>query len=156
MKRYLPLFLASKGLNVRIETNGSCSLYDEEEIQHYAGNIPIDLYYVLDIKSISSGMSDKNVFKENFSKMKSGDEIKFVVGNKEDIEYAFKVIEDYKAVISSKNVIINFSPIFHMIEPKEIVDVLKDRNQYFVEHNLNARLSLQIHKYIWPPEARGV
>lgn len=156
-KRYLPLYLSSKGFNVRIETNGSCPLYDEEEISEFIDDEKLlVLHYTLDVKSPSSGMKDYNIFEENFTRLRAEDEIKFVVGTEEDIHYSMKIIHQYKQLFSENNIILNFSPVFNQIEPSKIVEILKEQNEYFQKHNLKVRLSLQIHKYIWPPEARGV
>lgn len=153
-KRYIPIYLASKGFNIRIETNGSCEIYENDEISIFSkqGSLPIN--YVLDIKCPSSGMSYYNIFERNFKKLGEGDEIKFVVSNEEDINYALEVINDYKDILSE--VTINFSPVFQVIESKEIAQMLIKNNKYFNENNLKTRISLQIHKYMWPPETRGV
>lgn len=156
-KRYLPLYLADKGFKVRIETNGSCPVYNKTEIMNFTGDNKIpDLYYVLDIKSPGSGMSSFNIFEDNFRNLRKGDELKFVVGDNNDIDYALKVIENHKSLLAKGEVIINFSPVFNKIEAEEIVEMLKKNYGYFIENNLKVRLSLQIHKFIWPPEKRGV
>lgn len=156
-KRYLPIYLSTKGFNVRIETNGSCHLYTQEEVLSFTGVTKLNsLNYTLDIKSPSSGMKDKNIFLDNFKRLKSKDEIKFVVGTDEDISYAMDTIKSYRNILSQNGVIINFSPIFNKIDPVKIVEFLKQESKYFHKNNLKVRLSLQIHKYIWPPEERGV
>ncbi|GIM27680.1 7-carboxy-7-deazaguanine synthase [Clostridium polyendosporum] len=166
-KRYIPLYLAIKGFKVRIETNGSCPVYSDEEIAAFLGenskvsnnklnleNLPI--FYALDIKCPGSGMAHKNLFEENFKLLRSGDEIKFVVGGEEDINYALETIEQYKDVFSSKEVVIDFSPVFGKIDPKKLVEMLVEKDSYFTDNNIKVRLSLQIHKFIWNPETRGV
>ncbi|EYE87851.1 radical SAM protein [Fervidicella metallireducens AeB] len=156
-KRYLPLYLADKGFKVRIETNGSCPVYNKTEIINFTGDNKIpNLFYVLDIKSPSSGMSRFNIFEDNLRKLRKGDELKFVVGDSNDIDYALKVIEKYKNLLANGEVIINFSPVFNRIEAGEIVEMLKRHYSYFIQNGLKVRLSLQIHKFIWPPEKRGV
>jgi len=156
-KRYLPLYIASKGFNVRIETNGSCPVYVKNEIQEYSGNVsPLKLNYALDIKCPDSGMVDYNIYDENFKDLGPGDEIKFIVGSKRDLKYGLDTIYKHSEVFSSTGVIINFLPVFGKLHPAVIVNMLKENDEYFEEHNLKVRLSLQIHKFIWPPKTRGV
>jgi 7-carboxy-7-deazaguanine synthase len=155
-KRYLPLYLATEGFDVRIETNGSCPVYSIEEIANFTDKKGLTIHYVLDVKCPGSCMHEQNIFKENFSKLHSGDEIKFVVANKEDIEYALDVIDKYKDIFSRNQVVINFSPVFNLIDAKDIVEMMVEKNSYFMAESLKVRLSMQIHKVIWPPEMRGV
>ncbi|MCX7920698.1 MAG: radical SAM protein [Clostridia bacterium] len=156
-KRYLPLYIASKGFRVRIETNGSFPVYSDVEIEEFTeGKENLVLNYALDIKCPGSYMSDSNVYRENFERLGIGDEIKFIVGSSEDIDFALKVMDDFRGVLASRNVVINFSPVFGKLAPSAIVDALKNANTYFEKNNLRVRMSLQIHKFIWPPEARGV
>lgn len=156
-KRYLPLYLASKGFRVRIETNGSCPVYSSEELECFlrGKRLPV-LYYALDIKCPGSGMSKYNLFEQNLEKLYEGDELKFVVSHRQDIDYAVKIIEKYKDILALNKVIINFSPVFGRIEPRELVEVLKEKHQYFSNYSLQVRLSLQIHKIIWPADTKGV
>jgi len=142
---------------VRIETNGSCPVYSSEELENFLkGERFSVLNYVLDIKCPGSGMSKYNLFEENLQKLGEGDEIKFVVGNKEDMDYALKIIGKYKDILSLNKVVIDFSPVFGRIEPGELVEVLKEKHQLFSNYELQVRLSLQIHKTIWPPDTKGV
>jgi 7-carboxy-7-deazaguanine synthase len=155
-KRYLPLYLASRGFDVRIETNGSCPVYSNEEFAAFTDGKALSLHYVLDVKCLGSGMDEHNIFEENFSMLHLGDEIKFVVASQEDIDYALAVLNKYKDIFSAKEVVINFSPVFQSIETKDIVKMLVEKNSYCMAAGLRVRLSLQIHKIIWPPEMRGV
>jgi 7-carboxy-7-deazaguanine synthase len=152
----LPLYLASKGFYVRIETNGSCPVYSKEEFSIFTDGENLKVHYVLDVKCPGSGMSLHNILEENFSKLHLGDEIKFVVSNQEDIEFALDVLDKYKNIFSAKEVVINFSPVFKSIDTKDIVEMLVKKNSYFTDQSLRVRLSLQIHKVIWPPDMRGV
>ncbi len=157
-KRYLPLYLASKGFKVRIETNGSCPLYSKTELNDFAvDNISfLTLNYALDVKCPDSGMSSYNIYNQNFELLCPEDEIKFIVGSRRDLKFAFETIKEYSNILSKTGVTINFSPVFGKLEASEIVNMLKENNAYFEKYGLNVRLSLQIHKFIWHPEARGV
>lgn len=96
----------------------------------------------MDWKSISSGMSDKMIG-ENLYDLREQDVLKFVVSSKEDMDAMVRVAAETKAQCF-------VSPIFGDIEPKDIV-------QYLLENHLNdIRFQLQIHKYVWSRDARGV
>lgn len=155
-KRILPLYLATKGFDVRIETNGSCPVYNKDEITTFANNQTLSLHYVLDIKCPKSGMSENNIFEENFTQLSLGDELKFVVADQGDIDYALTVLHKYSEILSRNEIVINFSPVFNSIDCKDIVQMLVEKNSYFIAEGLKVRLSLQIHKVIWNPETRGV
>lgn len=156
-KRYLPLYLLEQGYEVRIESNGSCPIYSQEELRKFVIKDGSNrLNYTLDVKAPSSNMSEHNIFVENFINLTTGDELKFVVANNEDLKYAKEIIDKYKDILAKKGVIINFSPVFEVIEAEEIVEFLKENNSYFIDNDLQTRLSLQLHKFIWNPEAKGV
>jgi len=127
--------LESKKYKVLIETGGALSIK----------NIPQNTHIILDLKCPSSNMQDKNLL-ENLDYIKSTDEIKFVIGDKNDYTWAKKVIKKYNLI---KKTSILISPVYDKIKPKKIVDwILKD--------NLNVRFQLQIHKNIWDAETKGV
>lgn len=134
--------LCRRGYEVNIETNGTMDVSKFNE-SRYRKKIII----TMDYKSISSGMNDQmdiNVFED----LKDHDVIKFVVGSEEDLEDAGSAL--YKMLEFESRPNIFFSPIFGKIEPKEIVDWLLKYNWNF------ARVQLQLHKYIWDPETKGV
>lgn len=129
--------LVSRGMQVNIETNGSV------EIEHTSYSSD-ELFYTVDYKCPSSGMSRK-MNPKAFVRLRFEDVLKFVVGSKEDMEDALRIINVYDPPCQ-----IFFSPVFGKIEPVAIVDFIK-------EHYLkNVRIQLQLHKFIWDPEERGV
>ena len=154
-KRYLPIFLAAHGYQVRIESNGSWPVYSQSEIEKFSQGCELELYYTLDVKCPSSEMAQFNYF-ANFAKLKNGDELKFVVSNQRDLDYALRVIDKHKESLNQEGIVINFSPAFSRIEPEEIVNFLQKNQAYFKENNLEVRLSMQLHKVIWDPEEKGV
>ncbi len=129
--------LLKVGFTVLLETNGSqdIDIIDKRCIR------------IVDIKCPSSGEEGNNDL-ANLTKLQKNDEIKFVIGTREDFDFAEKTIEIiYKNRIEVKN--ISFSPMYGKMKP----DVLAG---WILKNNLKVRLNLQIHKYIWHPEKRGV
>jgi 7-carboxy-7-deazaguanine synthase len=121
--------------SVSIETNGSLLL---DSIQRQEGHS-----FVMDMKCPSSGCSDKMRF-DNFAVLTDKDEIKFVVGSREDYEWAKNIIGSYY-----KKGIVTFSPVFGTVQYKDIVEwILTDK--------LDVRFQMQLHKLIWAPDKRGV
>jgi 7-carboxy-7-deazaguanine synthase len=134
---YLISQLLGKGYKVLIETNGS----------HDISRVDGRSVRIVDIKCPSSGEKDRNDL-TNLNRLRDEDELKFVIGGREDYDYA----KDILSLIghgSSGKVAVHFSPSFGRMEPKELAGwILHDR--------LNVRLHLQLHKYIWHPGQRGV
>ncbi len=134
--------LCDYGYEVEIETNGAVDL---QKFHNKLKTKRIDLLtYTMDFKSFSSGMS-YNMNRTNLEFLGTKDAIKFVVGNKQDLE-------QMKAVLNSCEVHaqVFVSPVFGQIEPHEIVD-------YILENNMNnVRVQLQMHKIIWDKDKRGV
>lgn len=131
--------LDSLGLHVEIETNGSVAL------QNFAP-FPARTSVTMDYKLPGSGM-EKFMCTENFSCLTEQDTVKFVVGDLADLSRAAEIIHTYDL---TAHCCVYFSPVFGKIHPDTIVTFMK-------EHKLNkVRLQLQLHKYIWDPERRGV
>lgn len=128
--------LSSAGYKVNIETDGAC------DITPYIKKRNILL--TVDYKCPSSDMESRMLL-DNFNKVREKDVVKFVVGSDEDLECMKKVIEDFQLRCH-----IFVSPVFGKIEAKQIVEfLLKNKLD-------NVRLQLQIHKYVWDPNMRGV
>lgn len=127
--------LADEGFDVMLETNGSIDI----------SRVDKRVKIIMDLKGPSSKETDKNLY-ENIDLLKNTDEVKFVIADKKDFDWAKKTVEKYRL---DKKVIVLFSPSFGNIAMEELVKwILKD--------NLNVRFQMQIHKYIWNPEMRGV
>lgn len=130
--------LLDHGYRVEIETNGSVNI--KPFINHKR---PI---FTLDYKSPSSKM-EQHMCLDNFQYLTKNDVVKFVVGNLNDLNKAKEIINTYDLTNHAK---VYFSPIFSMIEPKMIVE-------YMIEHHLNnVTMQLQMHKFIWNVDQRGV
>lgn len=132
--------LCGDGHYVEIETNGSA---DVSEVMKIKGNRPA---LTMDYKLPSSGM-ENHMRTENFAVLEKKDTVKFVAGSRADLERALEIIREY-GLIEKCSVYI--SPVFGEIEPAEIVD-------FMLENKLNGvNVQLQMHKFIWDPNARGV
>ena len=127
--------LIKSGYNVMLETSGSLSIK----------NVPANVKKIIDFKCPSSGMEKKNLW-EIIDDIDSNDEIKFVIGNKEDFDWSINKIKKYN--MEDKCSIL-FSSIFGKIEYKTVV-------QWILNSKIHARFQLQIHKHIWEEETRGV
>jgi len=132
--KYLLKALCNEGFEVLLETGGSLPIKDIDE----------RVKIIMDLKTPSSGMVKKNLF-ENLKFLKNKDEIKFVIGNFDDYLWSKGVIEREK--LTGRKIL--FSPVFEKLDPATLVSwILRDR--------LNVKLNLQIQKFIWEPNSRGV
>lgn len=131
--------LCKKGFSVEIETNGSVDI-------SMFKNIKGSLSFTLDYKLPSSGMEGfMNL--NNYGCLTENDTVKFVCGSILDLETAKIIIEKYSL---DKKCAVYLSPVFGKIEPKEIVG-------YMLKHKMNGvNFQLQLHKFIWPDDMRGV
>ena len=131
--------LMEQGNSVEIETNGSISI---EELSKRK-NRPS---FTLDYKLPDSGM-ERAMELRNYNFLRKKDTVKFVSGSISDLETAVKIIEKYELL---KRCNVYISPVFGKINPADIVEFMK-------KNNLNGvKLQLQLHKFIWNPEERGV
>jgi len=135
MSRELIDVLIRQGYKVLIETSGAQSLED----------LPPELHIIMDLKCPGSGMQEHNLW-QNLDWLKASDEIKFVVADRRDYEWAKDRISEHNL---SARFNILMSPAFGLLAPKDLV-------AWFLEDRLNVRLNLQQHKFIWSPRAKGV
>lgn len=124
--------LVKRGFIISLETGGSLPIE----------NVHPKVHVILDIKCPGSGMSEKNLW-DNIKHLKPIDEVKFVIQDRTDYEYAKDTMNQYPLT----NVL--FSPVFDVMEPWELVE-------WVLEDNLPVRLNMQIHKFIWDPKTKGV
>jgi 7-carboxy-7-deazaguanine synthase len=99
---------------------------------------------IMDIKCPSSLESKKNLW-SNIDHLRKTDEIKFVVGTKEDMQWAKEILEKYKLY---QKCTIMFSPVFGKLEYRELAE-------WILHEHLPVRMQVQLHKLIWNPDARG-
>jgi len=128
--------LLENGYMVMMETNGSLDIsrVDERCIK------------IVDIKCPSSNESEKNNL-ENLKRLHSKDQIKFVIGNREDYIYAKDIISSHCPDFIPDHIL--FSPAFKIMSSADLAG-------WILEDHLNVRLHVQLHKMIWPDKNRGV
>ena len=129
--------LCDEGYEVLIETGGYVSIEGVDERAKI----------ILDVKCPASGEEPRNHW-PNLKRLRPDkDEVKFVIVDRGDWDYAQAVIEEYDLQKHAKAVLI--SPAWEQIDLKEVAD-------WISQSGLNVRMQLQLHKYIWGAEARGV
>ncbi|HET6439165.1 MAG TPA: radical SAM protein [Anaeromyxobacter sp.] len=137
LQRELPALaraLLSRGHEVTVETHG----------QRPLEALPAEVVRIVDVKTPDSGEVAKDL--AYLDRLSPRDEVKFVVGSRADFLWSQEVIRRHAL---QGRVQILFSPVWGAVEPRELAE-------WLLASGLDARLSLQIHKVIWGPEARGV
>jgi 7-carboxy-7-deazaguanine synthase len=137
-KNVLPLMrmFCDAGKRVLIETSGA----------HDISGIDARVYRIMDLKTPSSGECGRNLY-ENIAHLTGRDEVKFVIGSREDYEWAREKTAEHG--LAERCGAVLFSPVFGKIEPVQIVE-------WMLEDRVPARFQLQMHKFIWDPKAKGV
>jgi 7-carboxy-7-deazaguanine synthase len=127
--------LLERGHTVMLETGGHRPI----------DRVPSEVIKVVDVKCPGSGDSDKNHW-ANLDALAPHDEVKFVIADRADYEFARDVVR--KKLAGRKGALL-FSPVHGVLDPKTLSEwVLADR--------LAVRVQLQLHKFIWHPSTRGV
>jgi 7-carboxy-7-deazaguanine synthase len=129
----LAAMLADSGVTVLVETNGSLDI----------GVLDARVIAVMDVKCPGSGMADRNDY-ANLDRLRVRDEVKFVLTDREDYRFAMGMARR----VWERNTV-HFSPVAGALDPAELA-------AWMVADRVRARLGLQLHKYIWSPDARGV
>ena len=127
--------LCDAGYQVLLETAGHMDI----------SNVDKRVCRIMDIKCPSSNESGKMHW-ENISYLTKKDEVKFVIGNKDDFDYAVEVVEKYK--LSDKCMVL-FSPVFNKLGNESLA-------RWILDNKIPVRMQLQMHKFIWSPDTRGV
>jgi len=100
---------------------------------------------IVDFKCPSSGMMKKNLWK-NVDFLQKSDEVKFVIGTREDYDWSKKMMHDFAI---EKKCSVLMSVVFGELEPVRLVE-------WILQDKLGVRFQLQAHKYIWHPAMKGV
>jgi 7-carboxy-7-deazaguanine synthase len=137
-KESIPLMerLLASGHTVMIETGGHISIEA----------VPRPVIKIVDVKCPGSGESARMHW-ANLDLLAPHDEVKFVIKDREDYEYARDVVRRYN--LGARAAAVLFSPVHGVQEPRPLAE-------WIIEDALPVRLQLQLHKYVWDPKARGV
>lgn len=128
--------LLEAGLTVLLETSGAIDVR----------LVPAAVHKIVDLKAPSSGECARNDYRV-LESMHAHDELKFVLGSREDYEWARAQVRERR--LDQRPFELLFSTVFDRLAPKDLVE-------WIVEDRLPVRFQLQQHKYVWPPDARGV
>ena len=121
--------LIKNDYKVSLETSGSIDITD----------VNPDVSIVMDVKTPSSGESKQNKY-DNIDKLETKDQLKFVIGSKEDFDWSVDILNKYPTLAG-----VLFSPIFGEITPTQLADWILDKQ-------LNVRMQVQMHKLLWGDE----
>jgi 7-carboxy-7-deazaguanine synthase len=127
--------LCDQGKTVLLETSGAFDISGVDPRAHV----------ILDVKCPSSGMTSRMGW-ENLDRLSGKDDVKFVIANRPDYDFAREVISRHGL---TRRCTVFLSPAWGWIEPREIA-------RWMLEDKLAARLQLQLQKHLWPPDRRGV
>jgi 7-carboxy-7-deazaguanine synthase len=128
--------LMARGYTVMLETGGHRPLT----------RVPRDVIKIVDVKCPGSGEVDKNHW-DNLAALSEHDEVKFVVKDRADYEFAREVIARHN--LASRVGAVLMSPVHGVLDPRTL-------SEWILADHLPARLQLQLHKLIWSPDTRGV
>lgn len=128
--------LLDSGKTVLIETGGHRSIAD----------VPPGVIRIMDVKCPGSGESEKNDW-GNLARLTKRDEVKFVIADRRDYDFAKEIVtrDNLPARVNA----VLFSPVHGELDPKQL-------SEWVIADRLDVRVQLQVHKYIWSPETRGV
>ena len=128
--------LLASGRTVMLETGGHRRI----------DRVPAAVVKIVDVKCPASGEADKNDW-ANLDRLAPHDQVKFVVKDRADYEYARDVIARHRLGARAGAVLL--SPVHGVLDPQTL-------SEWMLADRLPARLQLQLHKFIWPASARGV
>jgi len=128
--------LLADGRTVMLETGGHRSV----------SAVPPGVHRIIDVKCPGSGESEKNCW-PNLDDLRATDEVKFVIRDRNDYEYARQILRE--RALQAKCAAVLFSPVHGVMNNRELAE-------WILEDRLPVRLQLQAHKYIWDPSTRGV
>jgi 7-carboxy-7-deazaguanine synthase len=126
--------LLARGWTVTVETHG----------QRPTGALPPEVVRILDVKPPGSGEEARDF--AYLAELRPGDELKFVVASEDDFRWSAEVVRRHG--LEGRAALL-FSPVSGRVSPRALAE-------WLLASGLKARLSLQLHKLIWGPDARGV
>lgn len=123
--------LLDEGYEVLLETSGSISVAE----------VPLSVSTIMDLKAPSSGESTKNLW-SNIELLGEGDEVKIVIGSRQDYDWALEVMSKHNA-----NYLL--SPVWGVLDPKDLAE-------WMLQDKVLARMQVQLHKVLWPNKTSGI
>jgi len=139
--------LCDEGYEVLLETSGACDV----------STCDPRIVRILDLKTPGSGESERNLW-SNLDVLTTRDEVKFVICDRTDYEWARDVVRDRD--LTSRCGVVLFSPAVAQPPGDEIPGLPalppRDLVAWILDDRLTVRLQLQLHKFIWDPQTRGV
>ena len=127
------------------------------------GEVPLDVHKIVDVKCPGSGTAFGSFRMSNLDTLTSRDEVKFVLRDRRDYEFARDFVREHLAARVQDQTLggILLSPAFvQQPSPLRTADNMeldaRDLVQWMLDDGLPARLSLQVHKFIWEPQKKGV
>lgn len=150
-RELLPLMdrLLARGYTLMMETSGERPLAD----------VPKAVHKIVDVKCPGAGSAANSFHMANLDALTKADEVKFVLSHRQDYEFARQFIRDHALTEKAGHILL--SPAFQKapsplrtadnatLDPRQLVE-------WMMEDAIPARLSLQIHKFIWEPQKKGV
>ncbi|PTX60285.1 7-carboxy-7-deazaguanine synthase [Melghirimyces profundicolus] len=130
--------------DVHVETNGAIDLAPFDRLRRERAERREKIRFIMDYKLPASGEAHRMV-RENFRVLTDRDEVKFVIGDREDFRSAVRVVKDWH-----REGQILFSPVFETLPPRRLVEWV------LAEPLPQVKVNLQLHKWIWDPAERGV
>jgi 7-carboxy-7-deazaguanine synthase len=127
--------LCDHGYETLLETGGSLDI----------SRVDSRVKRIVDFKCPSSGMMKKNLW-SNVEHLKQTDEVKFVVGTREDFDWSLEMIDRHGI---NRRCPVLMSVVYGVLSPLALAE-------WILESRADVRMQLQLHKYIWAPEMRGV
>lgn len=128
--------LLDRGRTVLLETGGHRS----------TERVPEAVVTIVDVKCPGSGEAGRMHW-ANLDRLRPHDEVKFVVADRADYDYARDVIGRYQ--VASRAAAVHLSPVHGVLDPRTL-------SEWVLGDALPVRVQLQLHKYIWEPDRRGV
>jgi len=127
--------LLERGRTVLVETSGAFDI----------SALPEGVHRIMDLKCPGSGESERNDW-ANLDRLRDGDEVKFVIADRQDYEWARDVVTQHQ--LAGRFPVL-LSPVWESVPPRELAE-------WILEDRLDVRLQLQLHKILWPGIERGI
>jgi 7-carboxy-7-deazaguanine synthase len=128
--------LLARGRTVMLETGGHLPI----------ARVPRAVVKIVDVKCPASGESARNYW-PNLNALGPHDEVKFVIQDRADYEFAAEVVRRHD--LGARAAAVLLSPVHGVLDPRTL-------SRWMLADRMPARLQLQLHKFIWPPDTRGV